>query len=184
MILITSRCAQRPVVLHFPCINKFAIVLSVPTTGRLSYRYSTLSMPMTHNVEPYDSQPTISLSSDDSISPFTCCNTLCADVCTGLDLYKYTSGRWLLRDNLERDSRNLNFDFDALRRRIIALCPGATSIIKYEKKEGGYNRAFIFTCDNARRIVARLPFSVAGPARLTTNSEVATITYSKLGTSS
>jgi hypothetical protein len=36
---------------------------------------------------------------------------------------------------------------------------------------------FIFHTNNAKRIVARLPFAVAGPARLTTNSEVATIKY-------
>ncbi|KAL9099824.1 MAG: hypothetical protein Q9163_004727 [Psora crenata] len=95
----------------------------------------------------------------------------------GLNPHKYTSGRWLRHDHLERNSRNLNFDFDALRHRVIELCPGATSIASYEKKEGGYNRSFIFTCDNAKRVVARLPTSVAGPARLTTNSEVATITY-------
>ena len=77
----------------------------------------------------------------------------------------------------------LNFDFDALRKRVIELCPGAISIARWEKMEGGYNIIFIFTCDNARRVVARLPTSVAGPARLTTNSEVSTITYGKLETS-
>lgn len=36
---------------------------------------------------------------------------------------------------------------------------------------------FIFYTDNAKQIVARLPFALAGPSRLTTNSEVATIKY-------
>ena len=97
-----------------------------------------------------------------------------------LDPCKYTSGRWLRRDKLERDARFWSFDFDALRKKVLELCPGATSITNYEKKEGGYNRVFIFTCDNPRRFVARIPTSVAGPARLTTNSEVATIKYSRL----
>jgi len=96
---------------------------------------------------------------------------------TGLDPHAYTSGRWLRRDKLERDSRYITFDFDALCRRVVELCPGAASITTYDKKEGGFNRVFIFTTDNAKRVVARLPFVIAGPPRLTTNSEVATIEY-------
>ena len=95
------------------------------------------------------------------------------------DPYNYTSGRWLRQDALERDSRVVRFDFDALSRRVVALCPGASSIISYEKKEGGFNRVFIFHTDNAKRVVARLPFALAGPQRLTTNSEVATIQFRK-----
>jgi hypothetical protein len=96
---------------------------------------------------------------------------------TGPDPRAYTSGRWLRRDRLERDARYIEFDFDALCRRVIELCPGAVSIASYDKKEGGFNRVFIFTTDNVQRIVARLPFALAGPPRLTTNSEVATIKY-------
>lgn len=78
---------------------------------------------------------------------------------------------------MERDLRYIKFDFDALRRRILELCPGAESIKTYEKKEGEFNRVFIFTLDNAVRVVARLPFKLAGPAKLTTTSEVATMKY-------
>lgn len=99
------------------------------------------------------------------------------DVDTGLDPYKYTGGRWLRRDALERESRLIQFDFDALCRKVIELCPGASSIASYDKKEGGFNRVFIFQTDNEKRIAARLPFALAGPSRLTTNSEVATIKY-------
>lgn len=96
---------------------------------------------------------------------------------TGHDPHTYTSGRWLHRDKLERDSRYISFDFDALCRRTIELCPGAVSIATCDKKEGGFNRVFIFTTDNAKRVVAKLPFTPAGPPRLTTNSEVATMKY-------
>ncbi|KAF1850599.1 uncharacterized protein K460DRAFT_391068 [Cucurbitaria berberidis CBS 394.84] len=97
--------------------------------------------------------------------------------------YNYTSGRWLRRDALERESRLIRFDFDALCCKIIALCPGASSIVSYDKTEGGFNRVFIFHTNNAKRIVARLPFALAGPSRLTTNSEVATIKYLQAKTS-
>lgn len=98
-------------------------------------------------------------------------------VSTGPDPHAYTTGRWLHRDRLERELRYIAFDFDALCRRVIELCPRATSIATCEKKEGGFNRIFIFTTNNAQRIVARLPFTIAGPPRLMTNSEVGTIKY-------
>ncbi|KAI9036879.1 phosphotransferase family protein [Aspergillus affinis] len=93
------------------------------------------------------------------------------------DPYRYTSGRWLNRDELERNSRYIRFDFSALCERAISLCPGATKIIECEKKEGGFNRVFIFRMDTGIRIVARLPTPIAGPPGLVTNSEVATMTY-------
>jgi hypothetical protein len=62
--------------------------------------------------------------------------------------------------------RYIEFDFDALCVRILALCPGAGSISDCEKIEGGFNRVFIFTLDNSQRIVARLPFTLAGPSHI------------------
>lgn len=57
------------------------------------------------------------------------------------------------------------------------LSNGAKSIKDCEKKEGGFSRVFVFTMDDNSRVVARLPFPLAGPARLATASEVATIQY-------
>ena len=116
----------------------------------------------------------------EGIGSSSCHDSDSAKSSIGLNPFTYTAGRWLRRDMLERDARVLNFDFDALRKRVLELCPGALAIARCEKKEGGYNRVFIFTCDNAKRLVARLPTFVAGPARLTTNSEVATIRYGEL----
>lgn len=76
--------------------------------------------------------------------------------------------------------RYIAFNFDALCGKILKLCPGAGSIANCEKIEGGFNRVFIFTLDNSKRIVARLPFTLAGPSKLTTSSEVATIKYCQL----
>ncbi|KAL8993080.1 MAG: hypothetical protein Q9169_006615, partial [Polycauliona sp. 2 TL-2023] len=90
------------------------------------------------------------------------------------------NGRWLRWDKLERDSRFIEFDFAALCERMVDLSPGATSIASYEKREGGYNKVFIFTMDNTSRIVARLPTRIAGPPGLATSSEVATIKYSAI----
>lgn len=60
------------------------------------------------------------------------------------------------------------------------LCHGASKVMKYEKREGGYNRVFIFTMDTGKRVVAKVPTPVAGPVRLAINSEVATIAYCML----
>lgn len=57
------------------------------------------------------------------------------------------------------------------------LCHGATSIASCEVKEGGNNRVFNFTTDRGQRLVAKLPFAHAGPARFATLSEVATVHY-------
>ena len=96
-----------------------------------------------------------------------------------IDPHNYSSGRWLRHDNQERQSRFIGFDFEALGRKVIELCPGAGSIASCDIKEGGYNRVLLFHTDNGKRVVARLPFSVAGPSRLTTSSEIATIKYRK-----
>jgi hypothetical protein len=93
------------------------------------------------------------------------------------DPYHYTTGRWLNRDELQRKARYRKFDFAALCQKAVNTCSGATRVIRYEKKEGGFNRVFILYLDNGERVVARVPFRIAGPRRLTTNSEVATLTY-------
>ncbi|KUL81635.1 hypothetical protein ZTR_09650 [Talaromyces verruculosus] len=102
---------------------------------------------------------------------------------SNFDPHNYTDGRWLRNDQNEREMRYIGFNFDALCGRVLELCPGAGSISNCEKIEGGFNRVFIFTLNSSKRIVARLPFTLAGPSKLTTSSEVATIKYLQSKTS-
>jgi len=102
-----------------------------------------------------------------------------SDTTLALDPYTYTTGRWLNRDRLERESRYIQFDFAALCKRTVELCPTARRVVRYEKKEGGFNRAFVMIMDDETKIVAKLATRIAGPQGLTTNSEVATMTYCK-----
>ncbi|KAL3422795.1 hypothetical protein PVAG01_04542 [Phlyctema vagabunda] len=95
----------------------------------------------------------------------------------------YTSGRWLHRDEEQCALRHIDFSFPELCKKALKLSPDATHIISYEKKEGGFNKVFIFHLNNGTRLVARLPTRAAGPPRLTTNSEVATIKYVRSHTS-
>ncbi|KAJ5246157.1 hypothetical protein N7468_001140, partial [Penicillium chermesinum] len=99
------------------------------------------------------------------------------------DPYLYTSGRWLRNDKRQRQLRQIDFNFDKLCQKIVDLSNGAKSIKDCEKKEGGFNRVFVFTMDDNSRVVARLPFPLAGPAKLATASEVATIQYLQQKTS-
>lgn len=98
--------------------------------------------------------------------------------------YDYTDGCWLHQDRVQREVRRVQFDFHALCKRVIELSPKAERITCCDKKEGGFNRVFIFSLDNGERLVARIPFSIAGPSRYTVSSEVATIEYRKCVSSS
>lgn len=93
------------------------------------------------------------------------------------DPYNYSSGHWLKADHKQRSLRHVGFDFEALCNRAVEACPGASRVMSYEKKEGGFNRVFVLTMDNGEKVVAKVPFPIAGPRRLTTNSEVATMKY-------
>lgn len=94
--------------------------------------------------------------------------------------HKYTTGRRLENDQLQHDARHLHFGFAALSAKAVTLCPKARSVSACTKLEGRFNKAFLYTMDSGERIVARVPTRIAGPRRLTTNSEVATIAYSKI----
>jgi hypothetical protein len=96
---------------------------------------------------------------------------------SGLNPHVYTSGRWLRHDDQHQESRHVDFDFPALLRKAVEASPGARRVDKYDKIEGGYNRAFIVDLDNGEQVVARIPFHHSGPPMLATHSEVATIAY-------
>ena len=85
----------------------------------------------------------------------------------------WTASRW----GDGKTARQLTFDFSKLCDKAISCSPGASVIVECLKLEGGFNRAFNLRLDNGTSLVARVPFSVAGPAQLVTNSEIATLEY-------
>jgi hypothetical protein len=95
-------------------------------------------------------------------------------------LTDYTAGRWLRNDDGERKARHISFSFKALVDKVVSCCEGATLIKTWSKKEGNSCKVFVFCTDNDKQLVAKLPTSVAGPKSLVTNSEVATIRYCML----
>ncbi|KAK1772224.1 kinase-like domain-containing protein [Phialemonium atrogriseum] len=93
------------------------------------------------------------------------------------DPYEYTSGCWMRDDAEQRQARRVEFNFPMLRQKAVQTCSGAKEDLRCVKVEGNFNRAFILYLDNGLVVVARIPFSVVGPTRLVTNSEVATLAY-------
>ena len=93
------------------------------------------------------------------------------------DPYAYTSGHWLRNDEKQRSLRHVTFDFEALCNQAVKACPGASRVVKLEKEEGGFNRVFVLSLDSGEKVIAKIPFAIAGPRRLTTGSEVATMRY-------
>lgn len=45
--------------------------------------------------------------------------------------------------------------------------------------EGGFNKALLLRKDDGSEIIAKIPFSIAGPPKYTTASEVAVLEYRK-----
>lgn len=95
------------------------------------------------------------------------------------DFRNYTRGRWLINDTLQREARHISFNYIELCTTVLSSIPGAKSITSTETKDGNNSRILIFSLNNGKRVVAKLPTLVAGPKCLTTNSEVTTMEYSK-----
>lgn len=96
---------------------------------------------------------------------------------TAFDPYSYSGGHWLHRDERRQKARRLELNFDALLDVAVKYTEGAHEVFACEKKEGRFNRVFGIELDNSAKVVAKVPMRYAGPAALTTVSEVATMEY-------
>ena len=94
-------------------------------------------------------------------------------------LFNYTSGRWLWNEEAQLAARSISFNVEALKQ---AACRAlhSQSCVSLEKiGEGNFNKALRLTMSCGRTIIAKLPHPNAGPAKLTTSSEVATMDYAR-----
>ncbi|KAL3449523.1 kinase-like domain-containing protein [Aspergillus insuetus] len=99
------------------------------------------------------------------------------------DLFKYTNGRFLANEEHQLARHYRKFNLDALCD-IAASAGGSTSrIAAIEKFEGWFSKAFLMTKENGSELVAKIPLRTAGPAVLTTASEVGTLEYIRRYTS-
>ena len=93
------------------------------------------------------------------------------------DFFSYTSGRWIWDEEEQLRERYRRFDILELQKVAMEL-ESAGSCVSMEKLgEGSYNKSFRLTMANGKAVVARIPNPNAGPAFLTTASEVATMDF-------
>ena len=73
--------------------------------------------------------------------------------------------------------RHVRFDMNELAR-VAADTVGATECVDIEKcPDGMYNKAFLFTMDNGKQVIGKVPNPNAGLPHFTTASEVATMDF-------
>ncbi|KAJ4463775.1 kinase-like domain-containing protein [Lentinula lateritia] len=95
------------------------------------------------------------------------------------NFYAYTSGRWIHDETRQLSLRYRSFNVDALKT-VVAHAAGGNSVLKMEKlAEGSYNKVFVLTLDNGQELIARILTVLAGPGKLVTASEVATMDYAR-----
>ena len=150
---------------HYPsCLAYVKSVYSRPCAMSTSkaIRYSTHCMP----------------GSVGSGSTFPSTNLLFASIARGIDveeLFRYSSGRWLINEKQQLAQRYVKFDVDKLCERVASLFGASTVCSRIEKMEGSFNKAFLLTMDNGREVIAKVPCPNAGLPHYTTASEVATL---------
>ncbi|KAF8161339.1 protein kinase subdomain-containing protein PKL/CAK/Fmp29 [Crassisporium funariophilum] len=95
------------------------------------------------------------------------------------DLFEFTSGRWIVNDELRHAERRLVFNVDGLRRLAAdSVKRSPDDIDRLEKlAEGGYNRTFLITWRDGFRMVARVPYPKTVPKHFAVASEVATLAF-------
>ncbi|KAF9030001.1 protein kinase subdomain-containing protein PKL CAK Fmp29 [Hymenopellis radicata] len=89
-------------------------------------------------------------------------------------LFRYTTGHWLVNDELRHAERRRDFDADGLGRLAAeSVNRSPDNILHLEKlAEGGFNRTFLITMHGGFRMVARIPYPVTTPKYLAVASEV------------
>ncbi|RAK82140.1 aminoglycoside phosphotransferase family protein [Aspergillus fijiensis CBS 313.89] len=95
------------------------------------------------------------------------------------DLHCFTTGRWLWNEKQQLQNLFTPFDVQALQE-IAASSIEAEKCVSITKRgKGGSNRTFLLTMDDGRKVVAKIPYSIAGPQYYTTAFEVATMEFAR-----
>ncbi|EGE07154.1 phosphotransferase enzyme family protein [Trichophyton equinum CBS 127.97] len=93
------------------------------------------------------------------------------------DIFRYTSGRWLINEKHQLDQRFVEFSIDKLCSRAAAIFGPKTKCVRVVKIEGNSNKAFLLTMDDGNEVIAKIPCPNVGAPLLTTASEVATLKF-------
>lgn len=94
-----------------------------------------------------------------------------------MEFFEFTRGRFVSDEKSNVHQRHVKFDMNELAK-IAASSVGAQACLTIEKcPDGLYNKAFIFTLDNGRQVIGKVPNPIAGIPHFTTASEVATLSF-------
>jgi hypothetical protein len=96
------------------------------------------------------------------------------------ELFRYSSGRWLINEKQQLARRYVRFDVEKLCQRAASLFGASTVCTRIDKMEGSFNKALLLTMNDGREVIAKLPCPNAGPPHYTTASEVATLEFGML----
>lgn len=93
------------------------------------------------------------------------------------ELFSYTSGRYLYNEKLRLAERYVEFDIEALKK--VAAQSVSRERVAHTRKlaEGGFNRVLLLKMNDGLEVIVKLPYSIAVPKHLTTESEVATLDF-------
>ncbi|RAH48297.1 phosphotransferase family protein [Aspergillus brunneoviolaceus CBS 621.78] len=89
----------------------------------------------------------------------------------------YTSGRWVWDERQQLQERYREFDILEMQKVAMDSSSSGSCVRMAKIGEGSYNKSFKLTMGNGKTVVARVPNPNAGPAFLTTASEVATMDF-------
>ncbi|TFY74058.1 hypothetical protein EWM64_g9954 [Hericium alpestre] len=95
------------------------------------------------------------------------------------NLFNYSSGHWIINDNLRLAERRHEFEVDKLCRLAVQSVgrrpQDIDTFVKLTK--GGFNRIFLITMHDGFQMVARIPYPVTVPKFYAITSEVATMCF-------
>lgn len=94
-------------------------------------------------------------------------------------MFNYTNKRFLANEQKAIDRRYVKFDVDRLCAVAGLSSEQHSPVYAIEKMEGGFSKALLLHKEQGSQIVAKIPFSIAGPPKYTTASEVAVVKYRK-----
>lgn len=101
----------------------------------------------------------------------------CRDWNQNPDFFRYTAGRFLFEERYQMACRYVRFDMNELVRIAASSIASRLCVAVRKLPEGQYSKAFLFTMDDGKRVVAKVPNPNAGRPHYTTASEVATMDF-------
>lgn len=99
------------------------------------------------------------------------------------DFFRYTAGRFLFDEVKQMARRCVQFDMNELVHIATSSTASRSCVAVRKLPEGQYNKTFLLTMDDGKRVVAKVPNPNAGRPHDTTASEVGTMDFVSVSSS-